>query len=275
MLKIDLHLHSSCSDGVLSPDDLVRELRARRVSIASLTDHDTVEGVRRFLARCRKASIKGVAGVELSAAHDGVLHLLGYRFDAENEALSAALAQNRNARNARNVLICEKLRGLGFDISLEEVASLAGANVVGRPHIARVLWNKGYVPNLKAAFDRYLRRGAEAYVPRPLLPAEECIRLIREAGGLAVLAHPRQTTPDLDDLPPILSRLKNNGLWGLECWSPGNSAVEIYRCLEIAASFSLAPTAGSDFHGNGHSSASAGVVVREDLLPWSHLCGGL
>ncbi|MDR2179970.1 MAG: PHP domain-containing protein [Synergistaceae bacterium] len=275
MLKIDLHLHSSCSDGVLSPGDLVRELRAKRVSIASLTDHDTLDGVKLFLARCRKASIKGVSGVELSAAHDGVLHILGYRFNTENEAFISALTQNRKARDARNVLICEKLRDLGFDISLEEVKSCAGADSVGRPHIARVLWSKGYVPNLKAAFDRYLKRGAEAYFPRTLLSAEECIRLIREAGGLAVLAHPRQTTPDLGDLPPLLSRLKNSGLWGLECWSSGNSNVEIYRCLEIADSFCLAPTAGSDFHGNGHSSSSVGVTVREDLLPWSHLCGGL
>jgi predicted metal-dependent phosphoesterase TrpH len=253
----------------------VGELRAKKVSIASLTDHDTVDGVNSFLTQCRKVSIKAVPGVELSAAYDGVLHILGYRFDAENKALRDALAQNRKARKVRNVLICEKLRLLGFDITFEEVASYAGTDVVGRPHIAQVLWNKGYVPNVKAAFDRYLKRGAEAYVSRALLSPEECIRLIREAGGLAVLAHPRQTTPDLDDLPRVLSRLKNNGLWGLECWSPGNDTTEIYRCLEIAASFSLAPTAGSDFHGNGHSSASVGVIVGEDLLPWSHLCGGL
>ncbi|MDR1621722.1 MAG: PHP domain-containing protein, partial [Synergistaceae bacterium] len=144
MLKIDLHLHSDCSDGVLSPDELVRELRAKRVSAASLTDHDTIDGVKSFLTRCRRASIKGVAGVELSAAHDGVLHILGYRFDVENEALRSALEQNRKARNLRNVRICEKLRELGFDITLEEAELCAGTEVVGRPHIARVLWNKGY-----------------------------------------------------------------------------------------------------------------------------------
>jgi predicted metal-dependent phosphoesterase TrpH len=253
----------------------VSELRAKKVVVASLTDHDTIDGVKDFLTQCRKVSIKAVPGVELSAAYDGVLHILGYRFDAENETLLSALEQNRRGREVRNVLICEKLRALGFDITLEEAASYAGADVVGRPHIAMALWNKGYVPNVKAAFDRYLKRGAEAYVPRTLLSPEECIRLIREAGGLAVLAHPRQTAPDLDDLLPVLSRLKSNGLWGLECWSSGNDTTEIYRCLEIAASFSLAPTAGSDFHGNGHSSASVGVMVREDLLPWSHLCGGL
>ena len=99
--------------------------------------------------------------------------------------------------------------------------------------------------------------------------------LIREAGGLPVLAHPRQTTPDLDDLPPILKRLKDAGLWGLECWSQGNLRTDVYRLLGIASDAGLFPTAGSDFHGSGHASASVGVAVREDILPWGRLCGGL
>jgi predicted metal-dependent phosphoesterase TrpH len=279
LLKIDLHLHSSFSDGVLPPEKLVSLLREKKVAVASLTDHDTAEGVGLFLSRCRKLAIKGIAGVELSAAYKGVLHVLGYRFDPENEILRSALERNRQARDARNLLICEKLRDLGLSISIEEVRAYAGSEgdgrAVGRPHMARVLWSKGYVPSVKAAFDKYLGRGGAAYVPRPLLPPEECIRVIRQGGGLPVLAHPRQTTPDLDQLPSLLGRLKNDGLWGLECWSPGNSAAEIYRCLQIAASFDLVPTGGSDFHGGGHSSVSVGVVVREDLLPWAHLCGGL
>jgi predicted metal-dependent phosphoesterase TrpH len=145
---------------------------------------------------------------------------------------------------------------------------------VGRPHIAWVLWNKGYVSNVQSAFDRYLKRGAAAYVPRLLPSAEEWIRLIREAGGLPVLAHPLQTTPDLDRLPPLLARLKEAGLWGLECWFAGSGVRETYRCLEIAAQAGLFPTAGSDFHGGGHSVSSPGVSVGDDLLPWACLCGG-
>ena len=276
MLKIDLHLHSSFSDGALSPSELVRRLKASKVAVAGLTDHDSTGGVGEFLVSCRKASIKGVAGVELSASYSGVLHILGYRFDAANTALRNALEKNRNARAARNELIFEKLRKLGFDVSIEEAAAYAGAGgVVGRPHIARALWNKGYVPNLKAAFDKYLKRGMAAYVPRQLLPPEECVSLIREAGGLPVLAHPRQTAPDLDHLPPIVKRLKDAGLWGLECWSKGNSQADVYRLLGIAADMELFPTAGSDFHGDAYASAAIGVVVREDILPWGRLCGGL
>jgi predicted metal-dependent phosphoesterase TrpH len=274
MLKIDLHLHSTFSDGIFTPGELVRRLQVSRVTVASLTDHDSTDGVGECLALCRKASIKCVAGVEISADYTRTLHILGYRFDMANSALQSVLEKNRNARDARNALIFEKLRGLGFKVSLEEAAAFADG-VVGRPHIARVLWSKGYVPNLKAAFDKYLKRGGIAYVPRQLLPPEECVSLIRRAGGLPVLAHPRQTAPDLDCLPPVLKRLKDVGLWGLECWSQGNNAADIYRLLGFAADAGLFPTAGSDFHGGSHPSASVGVVVREDLLPWIRLCGGL
>jgi predicted metal-dependent phosphoesterase TrpH len=274
MLKIDLHIHSTFSDGVFFPSELVKRLKTCRIVVASLTDHDTTDGVGEFLALCRKASVKGVAGVELSASYEKVLHILGYRFDTANPALQSALEKNRNARDDRNVLIFEKLRALGFDVVLEEAAAFANG-VVGRPHIARTLWSKGYVPDIKAAFDMYLKRGAAAYVPRRLLPPEECVRLIQEAGGLPVMSHPRQTAPDLDDLQPILSRLKEAGLWGLECWSQGNSPADVYRLLGIAANSGLFPTAGSDFHGGGHAGPAMGVIVGEDILPWAHLCGGL
>jgi predicted metal-dependent phosphoesterase TrpH len=272
LLKIDLHLHSSFSDGVLSPERLAGRLKAGGVSVASLTDHDSTEGTGAFLASCREASIEAIGGVELSAASEKVLHILGDRFDTESGGLRDAIEKCGRGRAGRNASICEKLRKLGLDVSPEE-AAVHAEGVVGRPHIARVLWNKGYVPNVRAAFDRYLGRGAPAYVPRLLPSAEEWIRLIREAGGLPVLAHPIQTTPDLDDLPPLLSRLKEAGLWGLECWFAGGGRRETYRCLEIAGKFGLYPTAGSDFHGGSHSVTSPGVTVGDDLLPWACLFG--
>jgi len=274
MLKVDLHLHSSFSDGILSPKELVKRLKSHRVVVAGLTDHDTTDGVGEFLNLCRKADIKSVAGVELSASYAGVLHILGYRFDTANIALQNVLERIRNARVERNELVIDKLRNLGLDVSIEEARAYA-AGVVGRPHIAKVLMNKGYVPDIKTAFDKYLKRGTAAYVLRWSLPPEECVSLILEAGGLPVLAHPRQTAPNLDLLPPILRRLKDAGLWGLECWSHGNSPADIYRLLGLAADTELFPTAGSDFHGGGHVSGAVGVVVREDILPWSRLCGGL
>ena len=277
MLKIDLHIHSAFSDGTLSPQVLVRELKEKGVYVASLTDHDTVDGVELFLTACRRLSIRGVSGVELSAAHDGVLHILGYAFDPCHEALRVGLERNKNSRNVRNTQICEKLQALGCDVTLAEAETLAraaGSSSVGRPHIAQALYAKRCVPSLQAAFDRYLKHGAPAHVFQPYMTAEECLDLVRGAGGLPVLAHPRPTAP-LDQIPPLLSRLKAGGLWGLECWSPGNSAVEVYRSLELAAEFGLYPTAGSDFHGGKHGAPSVGISVAEDALPWVRLCGGL
>ncbi|MDR2529816.1 MAG: PHP domain-containing protein [Synergistaceae bacterium] len=277
MLKIDLHIHSAFSDGTLSPQVLVRELKEKRVCVASLTDHDTVDGVEPFLAACRRLSIQGVSGVELSATHDRVLHILGYAFDPRHEALRVGLERNRNSRNIRNAQICEKLRALGCDVTLAEAETLAreaGSSSVGRPHIAQALCAKGCVPSLQVAFDRYLKRGASAHVFQSFMTAEECLQLVRGAGGLPVLAHPRQTAL-LDQIPPLLSRLKAGGLWGLECWSPGNNAAEVYRSLELAAEFGLYPTAGSDFHGGRHGAPSVGIRVAEDVLPWARLCGGL
>ncbi|GHV34948.1 phosphatase [Synergistales bacterium] len=275
MIKIDLHLHSAFSDGELSVPELVLSLKKCGVSVAALTDHDTTNGVELFLARCRSAAIKSMSGVEISAAYGGVLHITGYRFGLENKALQDALKKNRSARLDRNLRICERLRELGLDITLEEVRTYAGSDLIGRPHVALAMVNKGYVHSISSAFERYLKRGAAAYVPRLLLPPEDCIGVLRLAGGLPVLAHPLQTTPDLDDLPPVLRRLKDAGLWGMECWFPGASPSVVYRCLGLAREFELRPTAGSDFHGDRHAGKHVGVAVNEDLLPWAVLCGGL
>lgn len=275
MIRIDLHLHSSLSDGILSPSDLAKSLKINGVSVAALTDHDTLEGAELFQKACQHYSIKTVTGVELSTSYNGILHILGYRFDPYNEELRSVLEKYRQERFTRNLLICEKLRDLGLEIKFEEVRAVAGSDVVGRPHIAYILWSKGYVPTPKAAFSMYLGKGASAYVPRSLPSPEECIALIRKAGGFPVLAHPHQTVVDLEELPSILRPLKEAGLWGIECFYPGRRLQEIYRCLSIAQSFELYPTAGSDYHGSKHARVSIGMCVVDDLLPWAWFCGGL
>lgn len=275
MLRIDLHLHSTFSDGLLTPQELVRKLKIARVSVAALTDHDSIAGTRIFADAAREAGIATTPGVELSSDYEGVLHVLGYRLDTGSGALKLTLEKNRASRHERNLSICRRLRELGLEITFEEAAALAGSDVVGRPHIARVLVHKKYVPNVRAAFDLYLGRGKRAYVHRELPSPEECVGIVRQARGLPVMAHPLQTTPDLDDLPPILQALKDAGLWGLECWTPGNGTAETAQCLEYAARYGLYPTAGSDFHGKEHASSSVGIRVSEDLLPWARFCGGL
>lgn len=276
MIRINLHMHSTCSDGDCSPSELVRLLSLHKVSVAALTDHDTTEGVPVFLAACHSRSIKGVAGCEFSSrSKDGdELHILGYRFDLEAPVLREALGRYRASRTVRNEAICEKLTALGLPVTLEEAEARAGGHVVGRPHIAQVLRDKGRVSTLHEAFVRYLGTGAAAFVPRDLPPAEDVIRMIREAEGVPVWAHPLKSLSEPDSFPAVLDALKEAGLWGVECWFHGSSSVQTLLCLNEAGRRGLYATAGTDFHGRGHGAGIAGHVVEDGLLPWARFCGG-
>ena len=276
MIRINLHIHSTCSDGVCSPPELVRLLSQNRVSIAALTDHDTAAGVPAFLAACRRRGIRGVSGIEISSTFEGdELHILGYRFDPQSPALMSALERCREARDARNAEICRRLSGLGLPVTLEEVAARAASRVVGRPHIAQVLLDKGRVRSIQEAFELYLAPGASAYVPRDLMPSAEAVELIRGAGGLPVWAHPLTSLSNRDGLDSALDKLAALGLWGVECWFHGASALDTFTCLNAAGSRRLYATAGTDFHGrSGYGARISGCLVREDLLPWARFCGG-
>lgn len=271
MILIDLHLHSTSSDGTLSPKELVSKAKGRGISVASLTDHDTTEGVETFLDACRQRGVRGISGVELSADFNGVMHILGYRFEPQSAVFQKHMKELREGRNERNSKICRKLTDLGVSISIEEVEAEAKGEVVARPHVARVLIKKGYVQSMSAAFECYLGRGAPAYVPRYRLSPSLCIEIIQEAGGVAVLAHPTQTTDDNGELVDILRRLKEKGLWGLECITPHHSSGQIFQFLRIADEMGLFPTAGTDYHGANRPSISMGIPVNEGFLPWARL----
>ncbi|MCL1940772.1 MAG: PHP domain-containing protein, partial [Synergistaceae bacterium] len=215
MLRIDLHTHSTFSDGTLSTDELVSLAKRRHISVLSLTDHDSVSGIPSFLSSCNKHKIKGIAGIELSAKYPGVLHILGYRFDHDKLSKSGLLREIREDREARNAAICDKLKKIGMDISLDEISEWAKKDVIARPHIARFLVKKGYVSNIDEAFEKYLQKGAVGYVARFRAEAEKCISLIRENGGLPVLAHPWQTSRDMFEIRKLAAELKSFGLWGI------------------------------------------------------------
>ncbi len=271
MIVVDLHSHSTFSDGTFNPEALVRRAARRHVSVLSLTDHDTTSGLDRFMRACRKEGIQGITGVELSAESPFTLHIMGYRISGGNSVLQEKLEQLRQNRRRRNELMVEKLSVIGLPVTIEEVESESGGEVVARPHIARVLVKKGLVPDIATAFKKYIGRGGPAYVANTRLSPEECLDLIHEADGLPVLGHPGLMGLDERDLFILLKRLADRGLWGLECISGHHGAGEIYYWLKVAARFSLFPTAGSDFHGVDRPGTDIGVAVDEGLLPWARL----
>jgi predicted metal-dependent phosphoesterase TrpH len=187
------------------------------------------------------------------------------------EPLESALEWVRDRRNVRNGAMISRLRENGLEITLDDVRREAGGCVLARPHFARALVTKGYVSDISSAFARYIGRGAVAHVPREGLSPEDCVRTIREAGGLPVLAHPSLTGLDSEGLGKLLETLKEHGLWGLECISSHCSSEVAYGYLTIAAKYSLFPTAGSDFHGSNRPEVGLGVRVSDDFLPWARL----
>lgn len=271
MILIDMHVHSNYSDGTFSVEAIVRAARRRHLSFVSLTDHDTTAGLLPFISACRKYSIEGLTGIELSAESDNTLHILGFRISHNCSELEQKLTEIRNYRDERNVQICSKLQKLGFDIQIEDVTALSNGQVVARPHIARLMIQKGYVFTVAEAFFKYLGLGGTAYIPRVRLLPEECISLIKQAGGVAVLAHPAQTHLDDDSMDQLLRKLKDYGLWGIEAVYSSHSPEQIYKYLSIANKFGLFPTAGSDFHGANSQVTDLGIPVSEDFLPWARL----
>lgn len=270
MILVDMHVHSTCSDGIYTVEELAGRGKRLGLSLLSLTDHDTTEGLDRFAAACVRCGVPSLAGIELSADADYTLHILGYRIDPHEAYMAETLMRLREQRGVRNAVICERLRGLGFDITIGEVEAEANGDVVARPHIAAVMRRKGYVSSVHEAFNKYFGRGGPAYAPRARLSAEECISMITRAGGVAVLAHPFQTNLGEDGLSDLVGRLKEAGLWGIETVYTGHSPEQIFQLLCLAGKYSLYTTAGSDFHGYGHS-VGLGMRVSEDFLSWARL----
>ncbi len=271
MIRVDMHCHSNCSDGSDSPQALAKLGRSRGLALMALTDHDTIQGVGPFLASCRRLGLRAVSGVEISADFPSTLHILGYGFDASDEPFREVLEDLQRRRDRRNLQILQRFRDLGIAMTLEEVQREAGPGVIGRPHFARALVRRGVVHDMATAFQVYLGRGGKAFVQKQCLSPRASIELIRRAGGVAVLAHPIQTTADPVRLQSILRELKAMGLWGLECYSGHHDPAQVAAYRALALAVGLEVTAGSDYHGQGRPGHHLGVSVPEDLLPWARL----
>ncbi|HJR78407.1 MAG TPA: PHP domain-containing protein [Nitrospiraceae bacterium] len=250
MSRIDLHLHTTHSDGSFSPAAVLEFAKTAGVTALAITDHDIVAGIPDALEVGSRLGIEIIPGVEISSRYgESELHILGYCIDWRHPRLNERLKSLRESRHQRNPRIIEKLNGLGLDITYEEVQALAGTESVGRPHIARVLMDKKLVSSAKEAFDRYLAEGRPAFVPRQLPPPEEAVAWIREAGGVAVLAHPTWVKESSEGLSSLIERLKAAGLGGIEVHYSTHNPKQTAEYLNLAKRFDLLITGGSDFHG--------------------------
>lgn len=246
----DLHSHSNRSDGTLTPAEEMRLAAERDLEGVALTDHDTFEGLEEAAAQADELGLDFVPGIEFSAEYDAAsLHILGYWVDPADPAIDAELLRLTATRFRRGEMIVEKLRELGLDISLERVLELAGGGAVARPHIAEAMVEAGIVADEKEAFDRYISDDGLAYVPKHALHPMEALRLIGEAGGVCVLAHPgmwrgNDTVPD-----ELIEQMAANGMVGLEVRHPDHDEPMRARYAAIADRLQLVPTASSDCHG--------------------------
>lgn len=249
---VDLHCHSTASDGTLSPADVVRLAVDRDLSALALTDHDTIAGVAEAAAEARRVGIDFLPGIEISAEypHPGTMHLLGYGVDPQSPTLRDLTKKLLAGRDDRNPRIIAKLQGLGVSITMAEVEAEAGGDVVGRPHIAAILMRKGYVGSIKQAFDKYLAPGGSAYFDKERLSPKKAIQMILECGGLPVLAHPVQLRYQNDaQLQRVVKDLIDMGLAGIEVIHSDHDAALVEQYTAFADRFGLVKTGGSDFHG--------------------------
>ena len=245
-MKADLHLHTTASDGKLSPEEMVRLAVKERLDVIAITDHDTIDGVSPAISEAKDySSLSVIAGVELSTDVPlGEIHMLGYFLDYHDVTLGNRLNKLRASREQRALKMVNKLSDLGMKIDLKRVKELAQGGSVGRPHIAQVLLESGYVSTFKEAFDKYIGRNGPAYAEREKMTPADSVKMIKNAGGLPVLAHPA----NIEDVETLIPELKNEGLMGIEVFYTKYTTEIISRLLTLASRFKLVATGGTDYH---------------------------
>jgi 3',5'-nucleoside bisphosphate phosphatase len=249
---IDLHCHSTASDGNLPPADVVRLAVRNGLTALALTDHDTVAGIPEAAAEARRAGIDFLPAIEISCEypHPGTMHLLGYGVNPDSPVLRDLTSTLIAGRDNRNPKIIARLQELNVAITMDEVRQEAGGKVVGRPHIAAILLRKGYVSSMKLAFDKYLAPGGLAYFDKERLTARQAVAMVLDCGGLPVLAHPIQLRTENDaQLERVIKDMIDLGLAGIEVIHSDHDAAMIEKYTRLADKHGLLKTGGSDFHG--------------------------
>ena len=247
---IDLHIHSNISDGTCSPEELIELAAQAGVGTIALCDHDTTSGLKRFLSHAAVRGLEAIPGIEISAEwKNGHCHLLGLGEGVFSKDLDSVLQKIRVGRRERNVAICEKLQRLGMPVTMEELQSVAGGEIIARPHIARILVKKGFARDIQDAFERYLVKGGAVYVDRFRVQPEEAVAMLKNTGARVFLAHPSQLHIENSRLQDFVKELAETGLDGIEVYTPYTPDEMITAYSEIARRCHLRISGGSDFHG--------------------------
>jgi hypothetical protein len=252
----DLHLHTSFSDGTYSPEELAGHCQRVGLSVVALTDHDTVEGCARMETACRERGIEFIPASELTTElDDNELHLIGYFLDTQNSRLLTELARFQEVRQNRIREMCARLNELGIALPAENVFKIANCRAPGRPHVGRALVQAGLCKTLDEAFDRFLKKGKPAWVPKFRISAADGIALIHQAGGLAVMAH-----PGLNRTDEVIPKLVEQGMDGLECFHSRHSTAASQHYTLLAEQHGLLITGGSDCHGMNKGKPLVGTI---------------
>jgi len=267
---VDLHTHTTASDGTLSPKELVELAKRCGLSGIAITDHDTIDGLEEGLATGKRTGIEVMTGVEISAEPEkGTLHILGYGIDHKNPKLNKVLGDLIKSRNNRNERIITKLKEQGIDINIGEVESVAGGEVIGRPHFAKIMINKGYARNTKEVFDVYLGRGGKCYLDKERLTLQKSVELIKESGGVPVLAHPSTLgIKDESELRKALKKMRDIGIEGIEAYYSEHSTKQTSFLLAAAEDMGMLITGGSDFHGENKPNTALGTGKKGLKIPY-------
>ncbi len=268
---IDLHTHSTCSDGTLTPAEVVKIAKEKGLSAIALTDHDTVDGLPEAIEAGKKYGIEVITGIEFSVASDTEMHLLGLDFNLDCPAIKNILDEMIFQREKRNHTVIELLANIGIYITIDDILAESTSRVTGRSQIAKAMLKKGYVSSIKEAFDKYLSFGKPAFVERSTLTPEEAIEIIHKCSGKAFLAHLNQTGKTDDELYSLLKHLKNCGLDGIEGYYTEYTEEMNSKYRNMAEKTGLLLSGGSDFHGTNKDGYELGAGKGNLRIPYKLL----
>ncbi len=272
MKTVDLHTHSTASDGSVAPKELVAMAARQGLSAIAVTDHDTLSGIDEALEAAEHFGIEVIPGVEISCVwQEKELHMLGFYIDHKNPALNRFLAEAVEKRAERNRSMLAAFQADGFDLTMEDLTCGYPETTITRAHFARALLSHGYVSSIDQAFKKYLNPGRPYYRDREKVSPEESIAAIRAAGGFPVLAHPCQYKLGWAKTEELIALLKEAGLRGLECFHSSNNQEESRKLRSLAMKYGLAPTGGSDFHGKAKPDIELGKGRGRLIVPALYL----